>query len=206
MPFTPYTSQTILPSANGVVDQQHASIQQQQPAPPTSFFTRRPAASSPIGSPPDANQSLPPSPPSRFNTLLPSTSNVAPTSFTIDAVEAWGKTTLDKQHSTLYLLLTWYQTPIFISAHQMAVYCILYLKNNQNQERYVFVHILVMGWLIGSCMICNRFHMLHDSRTRSILALAVNLSSVFLLYPKYQRLLCFVVMIMCWVDGYTCDG
>ncbi|KAJ8655866.1 hypothetical protein O0I10_008530 [Lichtheimia ornata] len=90
MPFTPYTSQTILPSANGVVDQQHASIQQQQQQQqPTSFFTRRPTAPSPVGSPPDVNPSLPPSPPSRFNTLLPSASNAASTSFTIDAVEAW---------------------------------------------------------------------------------------------------------------------
>lgn len=148
MPFTPYTSQTILPSANGVVDQQHASIQQQQQQQqPTSFFTRRPTAPSPVGSPPDVNPSLPPSPPSRFNTLLPSASNAASTSFTIDAVEAWGKTTLLVQHDTLYLPWdAYYQTPISISAHRMVVYCTLYSKNNPNPARCVYV--LVMDTLV----------------------------------------------------------
>lgn len=103
MPFTPYTSQTILPSANGVVDQQ----QQQQQQQPTSFFTRRPTATSPVGSPPDVNPSLPPSPPSRFNTLLPSGSNVASTSFTIDAVEAWGKTTLVAPSMIHFFTYSW---------------------------------------------------------------------------------------------------
>ncbi|KAI9323407.1 hypothetical protein BX666DRAFT_55879 [Dichotomocladium elegans] len=83
MPFTPYTSQTILQSANGVIEQTTTTPPQQ----PASFFSRRPPAS-----PPDAQKPLPSSPPSRFNVLLSGQSSgttTATTQFTIDAVEAW---------------------------------------------------------------------------------------------------------------------
>ncbi|KAI9491304.1 hypothetical protein BDB00DRAFT_509529 [Zychaea mexicana] len=103
MPFTPYTLQTILPSASNSVATT-TTDDQQQPSPPTSasgspaqstspgsFFSRRLPNSPPTS---DVSKSLPSSPPSRLNNLLTgggssqtSLANAAP--FTIDAAEAW---------------------------------------------------------------------------------------------------------------------